>query len=77
MVDPTDISNKDSYYVGKPGEDNAEKGYPPGHLDRSSLRRLSVVRAPEDCDEDGHIRRTGACQATVPLLPQQAPKKLS
>ena len=62
-----DISNRDSFYVSKPGEDGGEKGMPPGHLDRSSLRRLSVVRAPEDCDEDGHIKRGGKSCSSQPL----------
>ena len=66
------ISNRDSFYVTKPGEDGGEKGMPPGHLDRSSMRRLSVTRTAEECDEDGHIRRGGKFCSSRPSRPYQS-----
>lgn len=59
-----DISERNSYMAKpkegfEPSPDGGEAAGKPGHFERSSLRRLSVVRKPEDCDDDGHIRRTG------------------
>ena len=58
----------------KPHMDDSAKPYSPegaelgDKLDRSSINHLGIDRSLEDCDEDGHVKRTGLPRAGPCLL---------
>lgn len=52
----SDVRDRNSYAAFEASPDGGEAG---GKPDRTSLRRPSAIHKADNCDEDGHICRTG------------------